>query len=109
MSPRWVFLALLPAASLRPTTDVVVTYRTFQATPDTVRVPTGSTVRWTNEDQVLHTVTGGTPERRTAGWDAALPTAGTSTTRRFDRAGTYTYFCDRHQFMRGTVVVTNTR
>lgn len=109
MSPRWVFLALLPGVFLRPATEVVVTYRTFQVMRDTVRVPVGSTVRWVNEDQVLHTVTGGSPEKRTAGWDAALPTAGTSTTRRFDRAGTYTYFCDRHQFMRGTVVVTNTR
>lgn len=104
-----MLLALIPAVGTLPPADVTVSYRIFQVTPDTVRVPVGTTVRWTNGDQVEHTVTGGTPERRTAGWNASLATAGTSTRRRFERAGTYTYFCDRHQFMRGTVVVTTTR
>lgn len=109
MSRGLVALLLLPLLPLRERDDATVTYRTFQVTPDTLRVAMGSTVRWVNEDQIAHTVTGGTPERRVAGWDATLATAGTSASRRFVRTGTFTYFCDRHPFMRGTIVVTNTR
>ncbi len=101
-------LALLGAARSR-SPEVVVEFKTFQVAPDTLRVPVGATVRWVNRDQIEHTVTGGTPERRVPGWDAVLTTQGKSTTRTFDRAGTWGYFCDRHQFMRGTVIVTPTR
>ena len=73
-----------------------LTFRT-----DTVVIQAGQSVRWLNDDEVVHTVTftdaavGGSPE---------IPRRGVFT-RRFDVAGTYTYACTPHPFMRGVVIV----
>lgn len=83
-----------------------VDLKTFQFTPDTLRVSAGTTVRWTNQDDIEHTVTAGTPSKRNASFNATLAKKGATAERTFDRAGTFTYFCDRHQFMRGTITVT---
>ena len=102
-------LSWIPILGAPTVRDVPVDFRTFQVTPDTVTIPAGTTVRWINRDQVEHTVTGGTPDARVAGWNVVLDRAGAFGTRTFARAGTYTYFCDRHQFMKGTIIVTPTR
>ncbi len=102
----WSLLCVIPLASSARRDDVPVEYRTFQVSPDTIRVSAGGTVRWTNRDQIEHTVTGGSPEQRIAAWHSVLGTAGSTASRTFTHAGTFSYFCDRHRFMRGTVVVT---
>ncbi len=83
-----------------------VDLKTFQFTPDTLRVSVGTTVRWTNQDEIEHTVTAGLPSERDLSFNAALAKKGATAERTFDRAGTFAYFCDRHQFMRGTITVT---
>jgi plastocyanin len=85
---------------------VRVDLKTFQFTPDTLRVSVGTTVRWTNQDEIDHTVTAGSPSERDAAFNATLAKKGATAERTFDKAGTFTYFCDRHQFMRGTITVT---
>jgi plastocyanin len=102
-------LSWLPIVGSPTVREVTVDFRTFQVTPDTVTIPGGTTVRWINRDQIEHTVTGGTPDARIAGWDLVLNGAGVIATRTFARAGTYTYFCDRHRFMKGTILVSPTR
>ncbi|MGQ0646527.1 MAG: plastocyanin/azurin family copper-binding protein [Gemmatimonadaceae bacterium] len=111
---RSLILAIAAAAGIQTLPSfsdraVTVELKTFQFSPDTTRVAVGTAVTWVNRDQVEHTVTGGTPQARTAAWNHVLRDAGRSATKRFDRAGTHTYFCDRHQFMRGTVIVSSTR
>lgn len=102
-----LLLAACLALSLGATgVEPVVEYRTFRVTPDTVRVDAGTTVRWVNRDQVLHTVTGGTPQEPIARSRLVMPRVGTSVGRTFKVPGTYRYFCDRHPFMTGTVIVT---
>ena len=83
-----------------------VAVKTFQFAPDTLRVRVGTRVVWINEDEIEHTVTAGTPAARNAAFNAVLKTKGASTERAFDTPGTFTYFCDRHQFMRGSITVT---
>ena len=83
-----------------------VELRTFQFAPDTLRVSVGTKVVWTNQDEIEHTVTAGTPSERDPAFNAVLKTKGSTTQRTFDKAGTFTYFCDRHQFMRGSITVT---
>ncbi len=90
-------------AKLEP---VSVELKTFQFTPDTLRVSVGATVRWTNQDEIEHTVTAGSPSERDVSFNATLAKKGAAAERTFERAGTFTYFCDRHQFMRGTITVT---
>lgn len=67
---------------------------------DTTRVSAGEIVRWTNGDPLDHTITFD-GEGATSG---PLPTRGSYAVR-FDRAGTYTYHCTPHPFMKGVVVV----
>lgn len=107
MRSTLLLLSFLPVASSARRDDRLVEYRTFQVAPDTIRVVAGTTVRWVNRDQIEHTVTGGSPESPIAGWNAALPAVSATTSRTFSRAGTFTYYCDRHRFMRGAVVVTS--
>jgi plastocyanin len=82
-----------------------VEIRTFQFAPDTLVVKVGTRVRWTNEDDIEHTVSAGTPEQRDTRFAGALQKKGAAYEVAFGQSGTFTYFCDRHQFMRGTVLV----
>jgi len=75
--------------------------------PYRITVEKYSTVTWYNADEIIHTVTSGTPVN---GPDGAFD-SGTFATRdsysyKFDRAGTYNYFCMVHPWMLGQVVVT---
>ncbi|MGH7696192.1 MAG: cupredoxin domain-containing protein [Gemmatimonadaceae bacterium] len=103
-----VTLISLVALNQAPATPdpIKVELKTFQFTPDTMRVSVGATVRWTNQDDIEHTVTAGSPSARDASLNATLAKKGATAEKTFDRAGTFTYFCDRHQFMRGTITVT---
>src|SRR5688500_4269030 len=75
--------------------------RPFAFQPDTVRVAAGGRVTWANQDDVLHTATAGTPERRTGAFALAMARKGDTASVALAVPGTYAYFCDRHQFMRG--------
>jgi plastocyanin len=85
--------------------NVAVTIQTFQFRPTPVEVRTGTPVTWTNQDDILHTVTSGTPESRDHRFEAPLDGKGASSTMTFTQAGIYPYFCDRHQSMRGEIRV----
>jgi plastocyanin len=82
-----------------------VTVRLFQFTPGRIEVPAGATVTWTNQDDIAHTVTSGTPERPEARFDAALAGKGATVTVELREPGVYPYFCHRHQSMRGEIRV----
>ena len=85
--------------------NMSVTIQTFQFRPTPVEVRTGTPVTWTNQDDILHTVTSGTPESRSHRFEAPLDGKGASSTMTFTQAGIYPYFCDRHQSMRGEIRV----
>lgn len=73
--------------------------------PETVTVPAGGTVQWTNSDEVVHTVTAGTEDDIGDLFDEVIePGHGFNHT--FDAPGTYQYFCTIHTFMTAEVVVT---
>jgi plastocyanin len=80
------------------TRDVVVD--NFSFAPATVSVPAGTTVRWTNHDDVPHTVV---CEDRTFK-SPVLDTDGVFS-RQFTAPGTFKYFCSLHPKMTGTVSV----
>ena len=75
----------------------------FHPTPDTVSVNT--TVTWTNQDEIEHTITAGLPGRPDGAFDFTLGDKGATASFVFPKPGTYTYFCRRHQHMRGEVNV----
>jgi plastocyanin len=72
----------------------------FSFTPSKTSVPLGSTVTWTNHDDVPHTVV--STDRKFK--SPVLDTDG-QFTYRFDEAGSYKYFCSIHPRMTGEIVV----
>lgn len=83
-----------------------VTIATFMYEPDPLEVDAGTTVTFTNEDRILHTVTEGTRENPVkGGFDEQLDGAGTTAEITFDEPGKVEYFCSIHNGMDGTVVV----
>ncbi len=87
----------------------------FSFTPDTITVKMGTSVVWTNDGTVAHTVTADS----TGGFDSgqlSSPTGGGaygggspggSYAFLFNTAGTFTYHCQNHPMaMKGVVIVT---
>lgn len=74
---------------------VVMKNTSFQ--PAELTVKAGTTVTWTNEDPVEHTVSGD-------GWDSGPISKGQTFKHTFDKAGTYSYQCTIHPTMTGKVI-----
>lgn len=82
-----------------------VTIRVFQFQPGQLDVKNGTRVTWTNQDDIEHTVTSGTPESLDGRFNSRLSGKGTTFSFTFAQPGTYSYFCNRHPSMRGHVRV----
>jgi nitrite reductase (NO-forming) len=79
--------------------------------PLTLAVDAGTTVRWTNDDTIAHTVTSGASDG-TVGtadglFDSGFINPGESFVYTFDDPGEFDYFCLPHPWMVGSVVVTD--
>lgn len=73
--------------------------------PQDITVSVGTTVKWQNEDETLHTVTSGTPEGGADGiFDSSIIDAGRSFEYTFGSAGVYDYYCIVHPWMIGSVI-----
>jgi plastocyanin len=72
----------------------------FSFTPPTLAVAVGTTVTWTNRDDVPHTVVSTEKVFKSKVLDTDEKFSYT-----FDKAGSYPYFCSLHPKMTGTVVV----
>lgn len=72
----------------------------FSFGPDTLTVTVGSTVTWTNRDDIPHTVvsTDGVFRSKVRDTDESFSYT-------FTKAGTYPYYCSIHPKMTGKVVV----
>jgi Icc protein len=78
--------------------DVVVD--NFSFAPATTSVPIGTTITWTNRDDVPHNVV--STERK---FKSPVLDTDEQFSHRFDAPGTYNYFCSIHPKMTGQVVV----
>ncbi len=81
---------------------VQVNILNYKFDPETLTVPAGTTVTWTNHDEVPHSVMSSDKRFTSSG---GLDT-GESYSYTFTEAGTYAYYCSLHPFMTGKVVVT---
>lgn len=86
-------------AAMTVVTTSSVEIRNSAFNPAIISVPTGTTVTWTNRDNITHTVTG-------SGFDSGRLDSGQTFSRTFSTAGTYDYKCSIHPNMSGTVAVT---
>ena len=88
------------AALTAQAADTQVTIDNFTFNPPRLTVKVGTTVTWTNRDDIPHTVTAKT----LAFISKALDTDDTFSFT-FAQAGSYAYFCSLHPHMTGTIVV----
>lgn len=68
--------------------------------PVTLTVTAGSTITWTNNDNMTHTVTADDNS-----FDSGNIAMGSKYSKTFSTAGTYTYHCTIHPNMKGTIIV----
>ncbi len=68
--------------------------------PIAIEITSGTTVTWTNEDFVIHTVT---DDENT--FDSGFIQAGKTWSNTFEKSGEYGYLCTLHPWMKGTVSV----
>ena len=88
-----------------PSSGGAVEVTGFRFQPEEVAVAVGGSVTWTNTDDILHTITGGEPGvADPASMDGTLDGPSSTYTATFATAGTYPYFCARHESMRGSVI-----
>ena len=103
--------ALLVAALLLPhhlkaapaASQAAVTIDNFAFKTPSITVTAGTTITWTNRDDIPHTVTaddGPPPTYRSHPLET-----GDHFSMSFEKPGTYHYFCSLHPKMRGTVIV----
>jgi plastocyanin len=96
-------LATLPPPKPLPPTNTggpSVSVENFNFIAAAVTVPAGTTVVWTNNDDIEHTVTASDNSFASQPLEAGGQFAYAFTT-----AGTYSYFCAIHPFMTGKVIV----
>jgi plastocyanin len=93
-----------PDASKKPAAKTVtVDMKDIKFNPKSVTVKAGTTVKWTNSDQVPHTVT------KTAGpgaqFDSGSVDPGGEYQQTFDKKGKVDYVCEIHPGQAGSVTV----
>jgi len=94
-----------PASSPAPGVGgTQISIKGFAFNPSQQSVAKGATITWTNDDGATHTVTSGVPGTPSGKFDQRLET-GKTFSFTFADAGTYEFFCNIHNSMRGTVTV----
>ncbi|HYL84927.1 MAG TPA: cupredoxin family copper-binding protein [Candidatus Angelobacter sp.] len=88
------------AAAQQKAESVEVKIDNFSFGPSALTVPAGTTVTWTNRDDIPHTVvsTDGVFKSKVLDTDDKFSF-------KFEKAGTYPYFCSIHPKMTGKVIV----
>lgn len=81
--------------------NLQTTIRGFAFTNKTIKIKAGTTIIWTNEDTVGHTVTSDSGTEL----NSKLLAKGESYSHTFTTVGTYNYHCAPHPSMKGTVIV----
>src|SRR3954464_3699374 len=77
-----------------------VTIADFSFSPGSITVDQGDTVTWVNNGPTPHSATA-----NDGAFNTGILKAGQSASHTFDQAGTYSYFCQPHPFMKATIVV----
>jgi plastocyanin len=72
----------------------------FSFSPATITIPAGTTVKWTNRDDIPHTVVNDDQKFESKAFDSDESYSYT-----FTKPGTYPYFCSIHPKMTGKVIV----
>jgi plastocyanin len=83
-----------------PSSEVAVKIDNFSFSPASITIPVGATVRWTNRDDIPHTVVSDDKAFKSKVLDTDEEFTYT-----FTKPGTYGYFCSIHPKMTAKIVV----
>ncbi|MCB1014439.1 MAG: cupredoxin domain-containing protein [Acidimicrobiales bacterium] len=89
-------------ASDTPAESTAPVIQNFAFEPDPISITVGDSVTWTNEDGTTHTVTADDDS-----FDSGNLSSGDTFEQTFDEAGEFTYHCNIHASMTGTVSVSS--
>lgn len=88
------------AAPSKPAAETGIKIDNFTFTPTSITVPVGSTVRWSNHDDIPHTVVSEDKSFMSKALDTDDNFSFT-----FTKPGTYSYYCSIHPRMTGKIIV----
>jgi len=88
-------------AVVQPATTANVKISGYAFHPKTLKIKVGTTVKWTNRQNIDHTVTA-----NNGSFDSGHLAPGHSFRHTFKKAGKFPYHCMIHTFMKATVIVT---
>ena len=74
--------------------------RTMTFSPKRIEIAVGTSVRWTNNDPLVHTITADD-----GSWDSGPIEPGKTWTHTFTQPGEYAFHCTPHPFMKAVIVV----
>ena len=89
-----------PAADASRGSAMAVAIKGFAYDKAAISIAVGTTVTWTNDDTVPHTVT-----QDGGGFKSTVINPGETFAYTFDKAGAFSYHCEYHANMKGTVTV----
>jgi LPXTG-motif cell wall-anchored protein len=99
LSPRRLRSATASADPARAAASSTVTIKDFSFGPAGITVGVGDSITWVNQGPSSHTATA------TGTFDTGVLKNGQSASCTFTHAGTFSYFCSIHPFMKATVTV----
>jgi plastocyanin len=88
------------AAGVETATGTPAEMRSMTFSPNRIEIAAGTAVTWTNNDQLVHTITADD-----GSWDSGPIEPGQSWSRTFAQPGEYAVHCTPHPFMKALVVV----
>lgn len=91
-----------PTATATNAVSMVENAGVYAFSPAIITIPKGTTVTWTNKSDASHTVTS---DSGTFTGSSTLPENQTFQMT-FNTAGTFTYHCEIHPYMKATIIVT---
>jgi plastocyanin len=94
-----ISISIVPGAS-------TLTDTSFQ--PNQANIQVGDIVRWTNNDNTIHTVIEGNPSTGgdvEGGFASEILGPGVTFEHTFNQTGTFEYYCNLHPQMVGTIIV----
>jgi len=88
-------------AVVQPATTANVSISGYAFHPKTLKIEVGTTVKWTNKQNITHTVTA-----NNGSFNSGNLAPGHSFSHKFKKVGKFPYHCMIHTFMKATVIVT---
>ena len=108
LGPALLLAVLAVGCAAQPKAPAIagtqISIKGFAFNPNQPSVAKGATITWTNDDGTTHTVTSGVPGTPSGKFNQSVD-AGKTFSFTFTDTGTYEFFCNIHNSMRGVVTV----